>query len=437
MRAITAAGALMAATALSGCLGMGGGDAADVSRSAPVAETGTLAPRVPVLDAEQADGSTSALISDLIARRSVLGAGPLRDVSLTVLAANSRAAEASLRAARLRSAAKSHNWLPSLGPSVNLTSLGSLVTSLVLSQAILDNGARRAERAYAQADVEVAAIALAEDSNSRVHEALGLYLAAERATAQAAVIAGAQGQIDHYLWMMQERVDAGVNDRGDLQVVQQQRDELMATLASDRESAAVARAELQAMAAGPIDAIGGLSPVGDAGTARALTVMQAEAEGTRATAEAQVLRAGYLPGLSLGGDMSNGGLGLTVGAANGLGIGQGSAIEAAMAQAAAVEARITTEEETVARETAALQGRLDSLVRQEAEAQRIAAQAQANFDLFAEQQQSGQRSVPETMNVLQTLIEARRTAAGLQYDIVAARVAIAARLGVLVDGERM
>jgi adhesin transport system outer membrane protein len=211
----------------------------------------------------------------------------------------------------------------------------------------------------------------------------------------------------------------------------------MATLASDRESAAVARAELQAMAAGPIDANGGLSPVGDAGTARALTVMQAEAEGTRATAEAQVLRAGYLPGLSLGGDMSNGGLGLTVGAANGLGIGQGSAIEAAMAQAAAVEARITTEEETVARETAALQGRLDSLVRQEAEAQRIAAQAQANFDLFAEQQQSGQRSVPETMNVLQTLIEARRTAAGLQYDIVAARVAIAARLGVLVDGERM
>ncbi len=435
MRTISAAAALLAATALSGCLGAGGGEA-DVSRSAPVTETGTLAPRVPVLDAEQADGTTSALISDLIARRSVLGDGPLRDVSMTVLAANSRAAEAELRAARLRSAAKSHNWLPSLGPTVNLTSLGSLVTSLVLSQAILDNGARRAERAYAQADVEVAAIALAEDSNSRVHEALGLYLAAERATARAAVIANAEERISHYLWMMQERVDAGVSDRGDLQVVQQQRDELFATLASDREAAAVARAELQAMAAGPIDGIGGLSPVAS-GEARALTVMRAEAEGTRATAEAQVLRAGYLPGLSLGGDMSNGGLGLSVGAANGLGFGQGSAIEAAMAQAAAVEARITTEEEATARETAALQGRLDSLVRQEAEAQRIAAQAQANFDLFAEQQQSGQRSVPETMNVLQTLIEARRTAAGLQYDIVAARVAIAARLGVLVDGERM
>src|SRR5690606_11765425 len=139
--------------------------------------------------------------------------------------------------------------------------------------------------------------------------------------------------------------------------------------------------------------------------------------GARAMAEARVLRAGYLPGLSLGGDLGGAGLGLTLGAPNGMGLGQGAAMEAAMAQAAAVEARIGREEEAVAREIAALRGRLDSLVRQAGEARRIAGQAAGNHALFAEQQAAGQRSVSEVMGVLDIRLRAERDAVGLEYDI--------------------
>lgn len=436
MRLTSAAVVLCATTALSGCLG--GGSGADVTRSAPGAALDGLAPRAPVLAAATDDAPASAVIGDLMARQSVLGAGALAQVADAVLAANSRAAEAELRAALLRSEARSQNWLPRLGPAVNLTSLGSVITSLVLNQAILDNGARAAERDFARADVEVAAVALAQDSNQRVHEALGLYLAAQKALAQARVLDAAQADLSRYVWMMEERVAAGVSDRADLSVVQQRRDELMADLAADRESAAVAMAELQAMAAIPVGALTGLSPVAEPPPAtRALTVLRAEAEGARALAEARVTRAGYLPGLSLGGDLGGGGLGLSVNAPNGIGLGQGSAMEAAMAEAAAVEARVGSEDEAAAREIAALRGRLDSLIRQRAEAGGISDRAAANYALFAEQRDAGQRSVGDVMGVLETRLRTARTVVGLDHDIVATRIAIAARLGALVQGERM
>lgn len=412
----------------------GAGDV-EVARAAPVA--GIDAP-APVLDAEMEDGTTSAIIAGLLDRRSVLEPGPLATVAQAVMAANTRAAEADLRAATLRAEAKAQNWLPRLGPAVNLTSLGSIVTSLVLNQAILDHGARAAERDFARADVEVAAVALAEDSNARVAQALDLYIAAAAARARAAAIRDGMARMDRYAWIMSERVAAGVNDRADLQVVEQRRDQLLSDLAADEEAAAVALAELQAMAALPVETLSGLSGVNAPDpAARALTVIRAEAEGARALAEARMARAGFLPGLSVGGDLGGDGLGLTLGAPNGLGMGQGAAMEAAMAQAVAVEARVGQEEEAAAREIAALEGRLAALIRQADEARSMAAQAADNFALFAEQQAAGQRAVPETTGVLETMIRAERAAVDLRYDIARMQVRIAARLGQLVDGERM
>ncbi|MCC7321589.1 MAG: TolC family protein [Rubellimicrobium sp.] len=436
MHRYPAMAALLASVALAGC--SGGGPGAEVTRSAPADAIAATAPRVPALAAATAQDAQSALIGGLLARRGVLSAGPLADVAGAVLAANSRAAEAGLRAAMLRSQARSRNWLPRLGPAVNLTSLGAVVTSLVLNQAILDHGARAAERDFARADVEVAAVALAEDANARVHQALGLYLAAQRATAQAEVLARAESEMGRYLWMIEERVRAGVSDRGELQAAGQRRDQIAADLAADREAAAVALSELQAMAATPVAGIAGLSPVGapEAGVV-ALSVLRAQAEGSRAVAEATVTRAGYLPGLSLGGDLGGPGLGLTLGAQNGLGLGQGAAIEAALAEAAAVEANVAREDENARREIASLEGRLASFLRQEEEARRLAAQAQETLALMAAQQAAGQRGAQEVIGAIETRARAERTAAGLAHDIVAARIAIAARLGLLVDGERM
>jgi len=435
---------MLAVTALGGCLGQGGDDVgrALTAPDTPLAATAPApaATPVPALDARMEDGTTSPLIEGLLNRVSVLEPGPLAQVADAVMAANTRAAEAELRAAMLRSQAQSLNWLPRLGPGVNLTSLGSIVTSLVVDQAIIDHGARRGQRDHAQADVEVAAVRLATDSNARVLAALELYLRAEAARARAAVSAAAQADMEHFAWIMRERVAAGVTDRADLQMVTQKQDQMQADLAADRESAAVALAELQAMAATPLDNITGLSPIATPSpTAIALTVMQAEAEGRRAVAAARVARAGYLPGLSAGGDIGPGGagIGLTVSAANGIGPGMGAAMQAEDAEAAAVQARMGQEREQAARDVAALQGRLATLRRQQSETRRLADQAAANYTLFAAQQRAGQRSVPETVGVFETRLRAERAAVDVAYEIAVLESRIAARLGALVDGERM
>ncbi|MCU0800435.1 MAG: TolC family protein, partial [Rhodobacteraceae bacterium] len=104
----------------------------------------------------------SVLIEGLRTRQSVIaGDGPFQTVTDAVITASAGAAVAELRVARLKAEAKATNWLPSIGPSVDLTSLGAVVASMVLEQTIFDNGRNKAERAFAAADVEVAAVTLA------------------------------------------------------------------------------------------------------------------------------------------------------------------------------------------------------------------------------------------------------------------------------------
>ena len=393
-----------------------------------------------VLDSQMQDGTRSQIIEALLNRRSVLQDGPLRQVADAVMAANARAAEADLRAAMLRAQARSLNWLPSLGPQISVTSLGALVASMLVEQVLFDNGAKRAERDYARADVEVAAVALAEDSNARVLQALELYLDAEAARARAAVTAAGMERMGHFVYVMTERVNAGISNRADLQVVEQKQNQMLSDLASDREAAAVALAELQAMAASPLGALTGLSPLtAPAPNAVALSVLQATAESTRAVAGAKAARAGFLPGLVLGGSVSDAGsdFGATVAAPNGFGFGLGASLAAIEAEEAAALARVGQEHEDAARAVAALQGRLNSLHRQAGEAQALAAQAAANYELFAEQQRSGQRGVSDVVGVFETKVRAERAAVEIGFEIARLDLRIAARLGLLVDGERL
>lgn len=401
----------------------------------PEAETTTAA-----LASDMEDGTTSELIEGLLNRQSVLQSGPLNDIADAVMAANTRAAEADLRAATMRAEAKALNWLPTLGPSVSLTSLGAVVASLVINQALIDHGARRAERDFAKHDVEVAAVALAQDSNERVLEALELYLRAEAAQARADVNAQAMERMGHFAYVMRERVNAGISDRADLQVVTQKQDQMASDMASDQETAQSARSELQAMAATSLSGVRGLSTISEPSlTAEPLSVMKAIAESDRAVAEARAARAGFLPGLSLGGSIGTNGenLGLNVGAPNGLSFGMGASMRAIEAEEDAAAARVGAEREAAERDLAALEGRLTSLRRQEAEARRLASQAAENYELFAAQQRAGQRGVSEVVGVFETKIRAERAAVEMRYDIAMAELRIAARLGTLVDGERM
>jgi len=158
------AAAVCAFSVLSGCMG------SDMLTGGPMAMLGfggddTSGAQTAALDPDLQNGTQSEIINGLLNRQSMLGDGAYAQVANAVLAANSRAAEADLRAAKLRAQARASNWLPTIGPSVSLTSLGSVVTSLLVEQVLFDNGRKKAERDYAAADVEVAAVTLAQDTN--------------------------------------------------------------------------------------------------------------------------------------------------------------------------------------------------------------------------------------------------------------------------------
>lgn len=402
----------------------------------PVAGVDSAAP---ALSSETPDGTQSDVIAGLLARRSILPQGPYTQVADSVLAANSRAAEAELRAASLRAEARSKNWLPTLGPQVSLTSLGSVVAGLVIEQVVFDNGRKKAERAYAKADVEVAAVVLAQDTNTRVQEALTLYLAAQKAEARAGVNAAAMADMEHFAWIMNERVKGGVSDAVDRMVVQQKLNQMQADMASDREAASAARAELAAMSASAIDGVNGISPLSVDLTAQPLAVVKAEAEAVRSVAEAKAARAGFLPGLTAVGSVTKDGsdAGLTLQADNGVGFGTGAALAAADQQTKAAQARIGQVREDAERSLRALEGELASLRRQQDQTASLAAGAEANYRNFAAQQKAGQRGVNDVVGVFESAVRLRREAAALPFDVARVELKIAALKGVLVDGDRI
>ncbi len=421
---------LVACLALAGCFGSGDGFATRDAGALP--DVGPA----PALDGELTDGSRSEIIDALLARRSVLAEGPLREVAGAVLAANSRAAEAELRAAMLRSEAEEKNWLPTLGPQVSLTSMGDAVSRLVLDAVLFDHGGKRAQRAYARADVEVAAAALAVDTNDRVLTALELYLAAEAARSRAAVNAAALSRMERLAYIMEERVAAGVSDRADLALTRQTLNGMQNDLASDREAEAAALAELQAMSARPVANLRGISDISTPDAlSEPLSVMKARAEAERAVAAAQAARAGLLPGVSVSGSTgSEGGAAqLNVGGA-GLGLGTPARLRATEAEEAAASARTAQAVEEARRTLAALDAELVAAERQAAEARVLAAEAAETFAHFAAQQEAGRRAVPEVVTVFETKVRTERSAVSSAYEVAALRLRRAALTGSLVDG---
>ena len=190
----------------------------------------------------------SPLIADLQSRQSLLPPdGPYAVVAASVIQASAGVSVAELRVAQLKAQAKAKNWHPQIGPSVNLTSLSGLATDLLLQQAVFDNGGLKAERAYAAADVGIAAVTLATELNQRVYQGLFYYVRAEQARAQAAVAARAAGRLAEFDAIITERMEGGLSDRSEQQVIRQHLTEMQATLAGDRDAEASALAELGAL----------------------------------------------------------------------------------------------------------------------------------------------------------------------------------------------
>lgn len=383
----------------------------------------------------------SALIADLQARRAVLpSGGPFARVADGVLQADAGAAAAELRIARLRSEARAKNWLPKLGPAVTLTSLNGLAAGILLEQALFDHGRRKAERAYAAADVEVAAVTLSTDINQRVFEGLSHYVDAERARAQGEVSAKAAERLAGFADVMRQRVEGGLSDRSEQQVIAQHLAEMQATVGADREAEISAMAELTAMSATNLEDVRGIERLAVVGnTTEPLAVVKDRGEGARSVSESQIARAGMMPSLATTIDIGTGGFdpGLRLGGSGLLGFGTKEELAAVDATADFVARRSAETAETAERRIVALERRIAQLEAQQAKGASVLAQTEANLELFVEQYKLGRRTLLELVNQYDSFARLEHDQVALRYDIALLELEIGRDRGLLVDGARM
>jgi adhesin transport system outer membrane protein len=313
------------------------------------------------------------------------------------------------------------------------------VGQLILEQVLFDNGRKKAERAFAAADVEVAAVTLSEDVNNRVLSGLTLYLEAEQARERRALEAQTLEDMAHFEWIMSARVKGGVSDVSDLTVLRTRLAEIREVMAAQAEAERTALAELAAMTARPMDGLRGLSDVRVAEGPVALSVLRAEAEAERDVAEAMVARAGFLPGVVASGTVGGGNTDFAVRLRTEQlwGLGTGAELRALEAEKEAATRRSAQAAEDSDRVVRRLDARLDALARQAIEAGALRDQARANLDLFQRQYDGGQRQVMDVVGVYETFAERQARALAVTYELARARLELAAHLGVLAEGSRM
>jgi adhesin transport system outer membrane protein len=426
----TLAALCLTAALLGGCVGFGGeGGFASRANQTPAG----LAPGG--VDSPAEGGS--ALISDLQARRSVLPpGGAYARVADAVLKADSGTAAAELRIARLRSEARAKNWLPKLGPTVSLTSLNGLAAGLLLEQALFDHGRRKAERAYAAADVEVAAVTLSTDINQRIYEGLTHYIRAERARAQGALSTKAYGRMEGFAEVMRQRVSGGMSDNTEQQVISQH----LAEMQADREAEISAMAELNAMSAPGLNGLRGIDRLGVRGhRSEPLSVVKTRGEGERSIAESRIARAGLMPGLSAIADLTGDGLtpDLRLGGSGLLGMGTRAEFAALDATADVVARRSAEAAESAERRIVALERQIAQLESRMAQGGTVVAQTESNLSLFVEQYKVGRRSLLELVSQYDSFARLERDQVALQYEIALLEIEIARDRGLLVDGARL
>lgn len=389
-------------------------------------------------EARAKEGAESVIISGLRSRRSLLPHGSAYEqVANNVLAANSRAAEAELRAARLRAVATSKNWLPSVGPSISLSSLGELVANLIVEQVLFDNGRKKAERAFAKADVEVAAVNLSMDMNQRVFTALDLYLKAQKAEEKSRLSTIAFNDMSRFEYIMSERVRGGISDSSDLVVLRQKLAEIRSEMANNNEARGAAFAELNAMSLRPLDTVNGVPDfnVNDLNP-KPLSILLAEAEKERAIAEATMERAGYLPGLKATGSTGTSGnlLGLNVTSDKLLGLGTGASLKAIEATKEGAQRIVAQAREDSNRRLRGLEAQLKGVQRQMDEGRNLTSQSKKNLDLFQTQYMAGTRQVMDVVGVYETYARQQQNAVNLKYNAARIKLEIANEIGLLASG---
>ncbi|WP_421750031.1 TolC family protein [Cognatishimia sp.] len=383
--------------------------------------------------------TSSEIIADLQSRRSSLGAGSTYgQIAHAALATGASSAEAELRTAKLRAEAANKNWLPTIGPSISLTSLGETIASLLVEQVVFDNGKRKAERAFAAADVEVAAVSLSEDMNERVFTAVSLYVTALRGQAKAQEGEKALGRMRSLQKIVDGRVRGGVSNKGDLRTVDGKVLDLKNAVQNANESANIAISELRSLTKNDFPG----KPVGDLNIGRPasvdpLAVIRASAEGKRSVAQAKAERAAKLPSIKATANTTGDGVtgGLRAGSDQGFGFGTGAELKAIKSTQDAAERQVVEARQKSERAINRIEHRIASLKRQEKDAAGLAAEGQKTFQLFESQFKAGQRSIIEVVGAYEKSINRRMEHLDAKYDVMIAQLELARDLGLLANGD--
>lgn len=415
---------------LSGC--MGGGATATRSNIDP-GLTGTA------FGSEKS--ANSAVIRALQGKSSALVAGSaFGQVADAVLATYSGAEQTQLRMAQLRADARAQNWLPRIGPNLSLSGLSGLSAGISVEHGILDNGKRKAERDFALADVDVAAIGMSSEINQRVYDGISTYIQAEKARAQATVSRRAVERLSEFERIMGLRVEGGISDNSELRVITQRVTEMQATLSSDMQSEANALAALAAIAGGAdMSGLRGLEalslPALEAN--EPLSVLRARAEGNRAMAEARAGRAVLLPGLNGAIGINAKGIdpGIKLGGAFGAGTRQ--ELDALAAAPELAERRTAAMAEAANRRTVTLQNQIALLRDRQSQGAEVLRQTEGNLELFTEQYKLGRRTLLELVGQYDSFARLTRDQVSLAHEIALMELELARDRGLLVDGARL
>ena len=395
------------------------------------------------LASEQNENTTtpepSAIILSLQSRSSAIRPGTAyATIAAATLASDARVAEAELRAARLRSAATDKNWMPSIGPAISLTSLGDMVANLVVEAVIFDNGKKKAERAMARAEVEVAAVSLVSDGNERVYEALDLYLTALEGGESQRLSREALLDMRRFRWIMNERVKGGVSDMSDLTIIAQKIAEIESSMKDAQDKRDTALAELSAMTDRDLSDLTGIGALDmSAGNIETLGVVVAKVQSKRDQAAADMERAGNLPSIVAS---ASGGSNDVVGGIRTEGLfdfGRKDRNQALDAEEEALARRVKETEETSQRKIRSYEAKLTAAQRAYQEAVRLSKQAKSNLDLFQSQYEAGQRQVMDVVGVYETFARQQHTMNIQRFLAAKYEVLIAREYGVLVAGKQL
>lgn len=374
----------------------------------------------------------SAPVIETLARRpgAIVPGTPYAAIARAVLEGGSFRASSELRVARLRGEAEELAWLPELGPVLSLAALQRMSERVRARPEGFDTLRKQAERDLALAGIDSAALALAEEANVQVFEAIGQHLSIEEARARAALFAEVYPDFAALDWPMHRAVAGGTESTQRLQALRAQVARVRAGRVEALEQAERARGELAAMGDSRLGGVEGLGTLRELVTPVPLPDLQARV--ARAAQEAQELRAAHvlLDGLDLRRSPEELAALEEVAGYAGEGSDAGGWTQEVGAPVLSTVLPGDFELGVAAQERATLQARLREAQIQHASA---AAEAQQARQL----QRAGQMTAGRLLEPLSAALDAREAQITLQFALARAELRLAYLRGTLVAGSAL